>query len=168
MATCYNGSLYGGQKVTEALPLPILSVVIPVYREGAHLSATLQEIVSILKGSAQPFEVVLVDDGSPDDTWDTILQQKDRFEQVQGVRLSRHFGKEAALAAGLELASGSAILVMDGDLQQPPASYPRNDRAMEKWDGSRRGREAIAGEGKIHYACLRTVVLQHLYASNRR
>jgi glycosyltransferase involved in cell wall biosynthesis len=110
--------------VTEALPVPILSVVIPVYREGTHLSATLQEIVAILKDSTGSFEIVLVDDGSPDDTWDTILQQKDRFEQVQGVRLSRHFGKEAALAAGLEFTSGSAILVMDGDLQHPPTLIP--------------------------------------------
>jgi glycosyltransferase involved in cell wall biosynthesis len=123
--------------VTEALPLPILSIVIPLYREGAHLSATLQEIVSTLKGSAQPFEIVLVDDGSPDDTWDAILQQKDRFEQVQGVRLSRNFGKEAALAAGLELASGRAILVMDGDLQHPPALIPE---MLQLW---RNGAEVV-------------------------
>lgn len=103
---------------------PILSVVIPLYRESAHLSRTMKEIVGVLTSTGLPFEIVLVDDGSPDDTWGAILDQKKQFEQIQGVRLSRNFGKESALAAGLEIARGNAILVMDGDLQHPPALIP--------------------------------------------
>ncbi len=89
-----------------------------------HLSVTIEEIIGVLKSLVESFEIVLVDDGSPDDTWGAILEQKKRFDQIQGIRLSRNFGKEAALAAGLEYARGSAILVMDGDLQHPPALIP--------------------------------------------
>lgn len=110
--------------MTESPQQPILSVIIPLYRESAHLSRSMKEIVGVLKSTGLPFEIVLVDDGSPDDTWGAILDQKKQFEQIQGVRLSRNFGKESALAAGLEIARGNAILVMDGDLQHPPALIP--------------------------------------------
>lgn len=104
---------------------PILSVVIPLYREGGHLATTLPEIVTVLDTLDVSYEIVLVDDGSPDDTWLAIRQQRARYPHVIGVRLSRNFGKEAALAAGLEQVSGNAILVMDGDLQHPPVLIPQ-------------------------------------------
>src|SRR5450759_4327145 len=99
---------------------PLLSVVIPLYREGAHLATTLPKIMSVLDKLDVSYEVVLVDDGSPDDTWQALCQLRACCPQVKGVRLSRNFGKEAALAAGLEQVCGSAIVVMDGDLQHPP------------------------------------------------
>jgi glycosyltransferase involved in cell wall biosynthesis len=120
--------------MTEAPQQLILSVVIPLYREGAHLSVTMKEIVRVLKSTDVSFEIILVDDGSPDDTWDAILKQKKQFVQIQGVRLSRNFGKEAALAAGLELVRGNVILVMDGDLQHPPGLIPE---MLQHWrDGA--------------------------------
>jgi glycosyltransferase involved in cell wall biosynthesis len=104
---------------------PLLSVVIPLYREGVHLATTLPKIISVLDTIDVSYEVLLVDDGSPDTTWQVVSQQCATYSQVKGLRLSRNFGKEAALAAGLEQACGSAIVVMDGDLQHPPALIPQ-------------------------------------------
>ena len=104
--------------------LHTLSVVVPLYRESLHLADTLKEIILILDTLDTGYEVILVDDGSPDDTWQVIVEQCIHYSSVKGIRLSRNFGKEAALAAGLEHAIGSAIVVMDGDLQHPPALIP--------------------------------------------
>lgn len=101
-----------------------MSIVIPVFREGAHLSETLKRIAGILDSTGESYEILLVDDGSPDNTWEEIIKQTKRFNQVRGIKLSRNFGKEAALAAGLENVSGAAVLVMDGDLQHPPDLIP--------------------------------------------
>ena len=102
----------------------ILSVIIPLYRESLHLAETLKEITKVLDGLETGYEVILVDDGSPDDTWQIILGLCEHYSSVKGIRLSRNFGKEAALAAGLECAGGRAIVVMDGDLQHPPELIP--------------------------------------------
>lgn len=101
-----------------------MSIVIPVFREGAHLSETIKRIAGVLDSTGESYEILLVDDGSPDNTWEEIIKQTKRFNQVRGIRLSRNFGKEAALAAGLENVSGAAVLVMDGDLQHPPDLIP--------------------------------------------
>ena len=98
----------------------LLSIVIPLFREGQHLAETLRESIRSLDSLGMDYEVILIDDGSPDDTWAVISDLSRRFASVKGVRLSRNFGKEAALAAGLEDARGDAIVVMDGDLQHPP------------------------------------------------
>lgn len=111
--------------------MPTLSVVIPLYREGEHLADTLPEIIAVLDQLAVNYEVLLVDDGSPDNTWLAICKQRQHYPQVTGLRLSRNFGKEAALAAGLENALGQAIVVMDGDLQHPPALIPEMYRLWQ-------------------------------------
>jgi glycosyltransferase involved in cell wall biosynthesis len=97
--------------MSEQSSLPILSVVIPLYREGEHLASSLPEIIAVLDTLAVNYEVLLVDDGSPDNTWQAICEQRQRYTKVTGLRLSRNFGKEAALAAGLEQARGQAIVV---------------------------------------------------------
>ncbi|MFY7855670.1 MAG: glycosyltransferase family 2 protein [Rubrivivax sp.] len=106
-----------------------LSVVMPLFREGAHLRRTVGEVARAVEGLGLSVELVLVDDGSPDETW-TVISELSREHAnppaltVRGLRLSRNFGKEAALAAGLEHAGGRAVVVMDGDLQHPPALLP--------------------------------------------
>ncbi len=110
----------------------VLSVIIPLYREGSHLADTLKEIILVLDTLDAGYEVVLVDDGSPDDTWQAIKTQSEHYPSVKGIRLSRNFGKESALAAGLEHASGNAVLVMDGDLQHPPALIPLMVKAWQE------------------------------------
>jgi len=107
-----------------------LSVVIPLYRESRHLGDTLWKIIRILDDLGIKYEVILVDDGSPDETWQAILTLCKRYSTVYGIRLSRNFGKEAAIAAGLECAGGRAVILMDGDLQHPPAMIPE---MVEHW-----------------------------------
>jgi glycosyltransferase involved in cell wall biosynthesis len=108
---------------------PDLSVVMPLFREAAHLRHTVGEVAGALDGLGLSVELLLVDDGSPDETWAVIGELSRKHADagtltVRGLRLSRNFGKEAALAAGLEHARGRAVVVMDGDLQHPPALIP--------------------------------------------
>ena len=81
---------------------PVLSVVMPVFREAAHLPATLAAVRNSLNECNLPYELMLVDDGSPDDTWRIIAAEAKAFQAVRALRLSRNFGKESALSAGLE------------------------------------------------------------------
>lgn len=108
------------------------SIVIPLYREAVHLAATLQQIVGIVESLGRDYEIILIDDGSPDDTWSVIQQQCAANPSLRGLRLSRNFGKESALAAGLEQARGNPVLLMDGDLQHPPALIPQMFNAWQQ------------------------------------
>ena len=103
---------------------PTLSIVIPLYQEAGNFAETLQTIIYIIKSLQVTYEIILIDDGSTDHTWQVIVCQHQQNECVKGLRLSRNFGKESALAAGLEYANGQAIIVMDGDMQHPPSLIP--------------------------------------------
>jgi len=132
---------------------PFVSVVIPLYNEGPHLRELLSDLKAALQGIGCRFEVVLVDDGSPDDTWEQIKHEARSLPSLKAVRLSRNFGKELALCAGLERARGDAIVVMDGDAQHPPSLLPF---MVEKWRTSgadivqalkvKRGRESATSK----------------------
>jgi glycosyltransferase involved in cell wall biosynthesis len=98
--------------------------VIPAYREGSHLADSLATICEVLDSLSLTYELILVDDGSPDNTWEVIQQHAAIHPSTKGIRFSRNFGKEAAIAAGLETAAGEGILVMDADLQHPPDLIP--------------------------------------------
>ncbi len=106
---------------------PDLSVVIPCHNEGSHLDETLGTIRGVMDGLERPYELVIIDDGSTDETW-RVLQQH-AHDGLHALKLSRCFGKEVALCAGLERARGRAVIVMDGDLQHPPALIPDMVRA---------------------------------------
>lgn len=136
-----------------SLSTRLVSVVIPLYKEGSHLDAFLSDLKSAMDQTRHPFEIVLVDDGSPDDTWARIKDEARTLLNLRAVRLSRNFGKELALCAGLERARGDAVVVMDGDGQHPPLLLPL---MIEKWQTSgadivqavkiKRGRESLAGK----------------------
>jgi glycosyltransferase involved in cell wall biosynthesis len=85
---------------------------------------TIRTISSHAERSNCGFEIVIVDDGSPDDTWNVIRDLSRLMPNLRGIRLSRNFGKEAAIYAGLKAARGDAVIVMDGDLQHPPSLMP--------------------------------------------
>ena len=132
---------------------PLISVVIPLYNEGLHVKELLSDLKTALQQIGCRFEVVLVDDGSPDDTWAKIKNTAQILGNVRAVRLSRNFGKELALCAGLERAQGNAVVVMDGDGQHPPSLLPL---LADKWMTCgadiveavkrKRGRESLASK----------------------
>ena len=99
---------------------PLLSVVVPFYNESASVDGLLAALCPVLEKSACRFEVIAIDDGSSDETWQQLKLAAAHRHGLKLIRLSRNFGKEAAVSAGLEKASGDAVIVLDGDLQHPP------------------------------------------------
>src|SRR6266478_5293947 len=91
---------------------PFVSVVIPLYNEGSHVSALLSDLKTALEETGCQFDVILVDDGSRDDTWERIKAEARTLSNLRAVRLSRNFGKELALCAGLERARGDVVIVL--------------------------------------------------------
>ena len=104
---------------------PLLSIVVPVYNERQCLPGLYERINSVLKSVAVESELVLVDDGSKDGSDEWIASLALRTTNVRAVRLSRNFGKEAALTAGIDHASGDAVDSLDADLQDPPELIPQ-------------------------------------------
>lgn len=134
-------------------PTQLLSVVMPVFREGGHLPSFLAAVRSSLEQCKLPYELVLVDDGSPDNSWQVITAEAQHCPSLRALRLSRNFGKESALCAGLENARGDAVIVMDADGQHPPSLIPD---MVRQWQNSgadiveaikrRRGRESLSSK----------------------
>ncbi len=109
---------------------PLLSVVIPAHNEALGIEHTLTVIEAILNQAQVSHQLIVVDDGSRDGTFDRLTQLTVRFPQLLGLRLSRNFGKEAALLAGLRAAQGAAVVTLDADLQHPPEIIPQ---MLETW-----------------------------------
>jgi glycosyltransferase involved in cell wall biosynthesis len=101
-------------------PTPELSLVIPVFNEGDNIDALAERVQPVLERCASSFEVIFVDDGSRDDTLARIRALNARDPRWRAVSFSRNFGKEIAIAAGLDHANGRAVVIMDADLQHPP------------------------------------------------
>ncbi|MDD2808099.1 glycosyltransferase family 2 protein [Rhodoferax sp.] len=97
-----------------------LSVVVPLYNERAVLPLLLERLTQVLQPLGISYELVLVDDGSHDGSGVYLLEQAARNPTIVAVRLSRNFGKEAALSAGMDVSSGDAVVILDADLQDPP------------------------------------------------
>ena len=129
-----------------------LSLVIPVYNEEKvlpKLFAELQRVLADRLKSCGPVEVILINDGSRDTSWDLITAQCERDARFVGLNLSRNFGHQPALVAGLQTARGAAVVSLDADLQDPPEVIPqmldawrqgydvvyatRKDRGQESW-----------------------------------
>ncbi|MBW7866018.1 MAG: glycosyltransferase family 2 protein [Candidatus Hydrogenedentes bacterium] len=128
-----------------------ITIVIPVYCEAGALHENLRAIAEAAGGAGGvDFGMLIVDDGSTDRTWEIVRETAGMMPSVRAIRLSRNFGKEAAIAAGLAHAEGDAVIVMDADLQHPPALIPEMARlwAEEGFDvvdavKRHRGREAF-------------------------
>ena len=112
------------------LPTPELSVVVPVYNESANIEPLCDRLVPILERVAASWEVVFVDDGSEDDTLSAIRARNAAEPRIGAVSFSRNFGKEVAIAAGLDHARGRAVVIMDADLQHPPEVI---ERFVARW-----------------------------------
>ena len=99
----------------------LLSVVVPVYNESAVLMQFYRELGDVMRTIGSPFELIFVDDGSVDDSASLLAGLREEDEAVAVIQLSRNFGKEVALSAGLDHARGDAVIIIDADLQDPPA-----------------------------------------------
>ena len=137
------------KKQRSSSPEPMLSIVIPVHNEAEVLSALLARLWTTGQKLDGSFELLFVDDGSRDDSVAILMAARQRQPEIRVLQLSRNFGKEAAVSAGLEHARGEAVVLMDADLQDPPELIPdmlaewrkgadvvlmkRRSRAGESW-----------------------------------
>jgi len=103
---------------------PELSVVIPVYNEAPNLEALHQEFNAVLAGVGRPYEIILVDDGSTDASFDVLKRIHAADPHVRVIRFRRNFGQTAAFAAGFAAARGTLIITADADLQNDPRDIP--------------------------------------------
>ncbi len=140
----------------------MLSVVIPAYCEEETVPAAAREIGRILREAHIEYELVFVDDGSKDATWEKISAAAEEDFHVRGARFSRNFGKEAAIFAGLQQARGDCVACIDCDLQHPPEKlvemYRLWEQGYEVVEGvkSDRGKESIVHRAftKLFYAII--------------
>ena len=103
---------------------PIISAVIPAHNESQGITEAIKKIAGILSACESAWEIIIVDDGSNDQTYQKICQLSEAEPRIKGIALSRNFGKEAALTAGLDHCVGDAVVVIDADLQDPPELIP--------------------------------------------
>ncbi|MCL6477965.1 MAG: glycosyltransferase family 2 protein [Peptococcaceae bacterium] len=108
----------------------VLSIVVPMYNEAENIGPFYTRTVKVLEDMGEPFEIVCVNDGSKDNTLETLLALREKDERIKIVDLSRNFGKEIALSAGIDFSSGCAVIPIDSDLQDPPELIPQ---LMAKW-----------------------------------
>lgn len=139
----------GGSIVKENQENRHLSIVTPVLNEEAQINEFVKSVNEVLAAVPVSYTFLFIDDGSVDGTWNQILGLRAENPNVSAIRLSRHFGKEAALSAGLEASTGDAVVVMDVDLQHPPKLLPEmirlwSDGSFKVVEGRKveRGREA--------------------------
>jgi len=109
----------------------IFSVVVPSYFEQDNLDKLYEELMHVLKNIESQYEIILVDDGSKDGTWEKIQSLNRKDKRVKGLQFSKNFGHQYALLAGLNVAKGQAIITMDADLQHPPKYVAK---LIDEWE----------------------------------
>jgi glycosyltransferase involved in cell wall biosynthesis len=110
---------------------PDLSVVIPIRNESPNIRALYEEFTTVLTAWGRPFELVLIDDGSTDDSFAILAELQSRDPRLRVIRFRRNFGQTAAFAAGFRYARGRLIATADGDLQNDPRDLPRMVEQIE-------------------------------------
>ena len=108
-----------------------ITCVIPVYNEVESLPELHRQIISVCEANNYQYEIVFVDDGSNDSSWDCLLNLQKQDTNIKGIRFRRNFGKAAALNAGFKEATGSIVFTLDADLQDDPEEIPHFVELME-------------------------------------
>lgn len=124
----------------EPRPASLVSVVVPAHNEAQGIAQATHVIGGVLDGCGVRWEIVVVDDGSRDGTFDRVGELARRDPRIKGIRFSRNFGKESALLAGLAHAAGDAVITIDADLQHPPSLIPQ---MVEHWRGGAKVVDAV-------------------------
>ena len=123
-----------------------ISVVVPLYNEQESLSELTSWIDRVAKDNNLSYEIIMVDDGSTDDSWDMVEQLKEQFPAIKGIRFARNYGKSAALYCGFEAAEGEVVFTMDADLQDSPDEIPEMRRMILE-----EGYDLVSGWKKKRY-----------------
>jgi glycosyltransferase involved in cell wall biosynthesis len=113
------------------MALGSLSVVIPVYNSEGSLADVIARLVPVLRNESVPFEILLVNDGSRDRSWDVIERLSRERPEVRGIDLARNYGQHNALLCGIRAARYAVVVTMDDDLQHPPEELPKLLRELE-------------------------------------
>jgi len=116
---------------------PTLSIVAPIYNESATIQELYRRMVEVMDKTGEPWELIMVDDGSKDDSKDIILELAEKDARVRPVIFARNFGHQIAVTAGLDYSRGQAVVIIDADLQDPPEVILD---LIEKW---RQGYEVV-------------------------
>jgi dolichol-phosphate mannosyltransferase len=119
---------------------PELSVVVPAFNEEANVETMHRRLVAALDDVVESLEILFIDDGSSDATWSRVRELAASDGRVRGIRFARNFGHQAALTAGVDAAKGRAVVIIDGDLQDPPEVIPE---MVARW---REGFEVVYGQ----------------------
>jgi undecaprenyl-phosphate 4-deoxy-4-formamido-L-arabinose transferase len=122
---------------------PAVSLVVPVYNEQRTVEEVYRQAVAALESIGRPYEIIFVDDGSFDGTWQTLQRLHEGDADLRAVRLKRNFGQHPAMHAGLVRARGDVVVTMDGDLQNSPADLPKLVRAVEAGADVASGRRPV-------------------------
>lgn len=123
-----------------------ISVVVPLYNEQESLSELTSWIDRVAIENNLSYEIIMVDDGSTDDSWDMVEQLKEQFPAIKGIRFARNYGKSAALYCGFEAAEGEVVFTMDADLQDSPDEIPEMRRMILE-----KGYDLVSGWKKKRY-----------------
>jgi glycosyltransferase involved in cell wall biosynthesis len=116
--------------LSQAVTQPVYSVVAPVFNEEETLPYFYERMIAVMEGLGEPFEVLLVNDGSRDSSFQIMKELHQQDPRVRVIDFSRNFGHQIAISAGLDYAQGQAIIIVDSDLQDPPEVIPR---LVERW-----------------------------------
>lgn len=119
--------------VTQLNPIgkqPVLSIVAPLFNEFGNVQPFVRSVEAVISHVEPSYEIILVDDGSSDGTWERIVSLSERDNHLFGLSLSRNFGHQGALFAGLQHARGACVVSLDGDLQHPPEVIAE---LLQKW-----------------------------------
>jgi len=139
-----SGSIFGSSNPSHMSGLEPMSdrdpashrvtVIIPVYNAERSLKQLVHELIEVLGTLGPAFEVLLVDDGSRDGSWQEVVGLAAQFAEVRGIRMMRNFGQHNAILCGVREARFEVVVTMDDDLQHPPQEIPRLLRALEGAD----------------------------------
>lgn len=136
---------------------PEISVVIPAYNEEANIAALVHALLEVLGETGKPFEVVIIDDGSTDQTYARIQELTQENPIIRGVRMRKNFGKSTALAVGFDMAQGDVVITLDADYQDDPVEIPRFLEQIEA------GYDLVSGWKKIRKDPSSRVHASHLF-----
>ena len=123
-----------------------LSIIIPLYNEAESLGELSERISEALRGHVSDYEIIFIDDGSTDSSWQVIQQLRSDSSNIHGIRFRRNYGKSAALFCGFEAAQGDIVVTMDADLQDDPSELPEMMRMIRE-DGC----DLVSGWKKKRY-----------------